>query len=530
MEEYQRVTGIIVASLMICIGCSCLAICTCCGYFCLNGVPKRYHATLEAFVEELQRKEYLPRLNDETPGSDETEKSELPELEERPESGLVLRRRADVEAERESVVTTSSPSTAPALRKAAVTEHRRDLLTSHEKERKRGDESRWEEDCASQITEDLAQDQLLAGRPRPAVLLGNVKARQELRDCLHAQIEVKKKQREEQRKERLEFEVSWLEHETLVMAQQSSRQKAAKKEEKESLRQAWSQDCKLKAVHRRIEALEQGKVPQDRPDPAISLSLRPSRIKKAENSWSLVLSSAGLAKKEMLPFTSPPVVMKSVSFNMSTQSTLEEAPEEEKAPSPSHGILKKKGTSRVAPEIEINDNLILRSASVSDEIGSCRVFVRYVINPDNSVIATLWQIITTFALLFVALVTPIQVGLMDVQLNWLFVVLGAGLSWACVLGEVCAIVAEMNAESQEFRRKMHNLNKMMSDQGLPSELRLRLRGFFLQNRHQTVFTTHQRLLMNMRPPSADRSGADRTRRIWRRRRRRRRRRPGVWVI
>ncbi|CAK9091376.1 Arylsulfatase B, partial [Durusdinium trenchii] len=81
MEEYQRVTGIIVASLMICIGCSCLAICTCCGYFCLNGVPKRYHATLEAFVEELQRKEYLPRLNDETPGSDETEKSELPELE-----------------------------------------------------------------------------------------------------------------------------------------------------------------------------------------------------------------------------------------------------------------------------------------------------------------------------------------------------------------------------------------------------------------------------------------------------------------
>lgn len=46
---------------------------------------------------------------------------------------------------------------------------------------------------------------------------------------------------------------------------------------------------------------------------------------------------------------------------------------------------------------------------MSDEIGSCRVFVRYVINPDNSVIATLWQIITTFALLFVALVTPIQV-------------------------------------------------------------------------------------------------------------------------
>lgn len=78
-------------------------------------------------------------------------------------------------------------------------------------------------------------------------------------------------------------------------------------------------------------------------------------------------------------------------------------------------------------------------------------------------------------------------------------VMTAGLCWACVLGEVCAIVAEMNAETQDFRKKMHHLNRMMTNQGLPSELRLRLRSFFLQNKHQAVFATHQRLLLGMSP-------------------------------
>jgi len=79
------------------------------------------------------------------------------------------------------------------------------------------------------------------------------------------------------------------------------------------------------------------------------------------------------------------------------------------------------------------------------------------------------------------------------------IVIGAGLSWACVLGEVCAIVAEMNAATQDFRKNMHHLNGMMGDQGLPGELQKRLRTFFLQNRHQVNFATHQKLLKNMSP-------------------------------
>ncbi|CAE7872454.1 KCNH7, partial [Symbiodinium microadriaticum] len=66
-------------------------------------------------------------------------------------------------------------------------------------------------------------------------------------------------------------------------------------------------------------------------------------------------------------------------------------------------------------------------------------------------------------------------------------VMVSGLCWAYILGEVCAIVADMNADSQLFRKKMHQLNVMMRDQGLPYELRSRLRSFFLQNRHQIQY-------------------------------------------
>eukprot|EP00435_Cladocopium_sp_Y103_P017800 s1742_g4.t1 len=55
----------------------------------------------------------------------------------------------------------------------------------------------------------------------------------------------------------------------------------------------------------------------------------------------------------------------------------------------------------------------------------------------------------------------------------------------------------MNSAKQEFRQKMHHLNRMMGEQGLPAELRKRLRTFFLQNRHQSNFVTHQQLLQDM---------------------------------
>mmetsp|Transcript_56488 Transcript_56488/g.131976 ORF Transcript_56488/g.131976 Transcript_56488/m.131976 type:complete len:359 (+) Transcript_56488:1-1077(+) len=79
------------------------------------------------------------------------------------------------------------------------------------------------------------------------------------------------------------------------------------------------------------------------------------------------------------------------------------------------------------------------------------------------------------------------------------IILTAGLCWAYVLGEVCAIVSDMNSESQAFRKKMTDLNTMMWEQGLPYELRCRLRSFFLQNRHQALHVTRQKLRDSMSP-------------------------------
>lgn len=79
------------------------------------------------------------------------------------------------------------------------------------------------------------------------------------------------------------------------------------------------------------------------------------------------------------------------------------------------------------------------------------------------------------------------------------IILTAGLCWAYVLGEVCAIVSDMNEETQAFRKKMTDLNTMMWEQGLPYELRCRLRSFFLQNRHQAMHVTRQRLRESMSP-------------------------------
>ncbi|CAK9037912.1 Potassium voltage-gated channel subfamily H member 1 (Ether-a-go-go potassium channel 1) (EAG channel 1) (EAG1) (r-eag) (Voltage-gated potassium channel subunit Kv10.1) [Durusdinium trenchii] len=79
------------------------------------------------------------------------------------------------------------------------------------------------------------------------------------------------------------------------------------------------------------------------------------------------------------------------------------------------------------------------------------------------------------------------------------IVLVAGLCWAQILGDVCAISSDMNAENQEFRKKMNSLNRMMQEQGLPHDLRRRLRSFFLQNRHQSQYVVRQKLLTNMSP-------------------------------
>ncbi|CAE7194742.1 KCNH6, partial [Symbiodinium microadriaticum] len=79
------------------------------------------------------------------------------------------------------------------------------------------------------------------------------------------------------------------------------------------------------------------------------------------------------------------------------------------------------------------------------------------------------------------------------------ILLTAGLSWTYIIGEVCTIVADMTLESQEFRKTMHHLNKMMRDQRLPHDLQQRVRRYFLQNRGQSLFVARQSLMRRMSP-------------------------------
>merc|ERR1719221_2079891 len=43
----------------------------------------------------------------------------------------------------------------------------------------------------------------------------------------------------------------------------------------------------------------------------------------------------------------------------------------------------------------------------------------------------------------------------------------SGTSWAVVLGQVCGIIANMNADESRFRKNMDELQLMMCDRGLP---------------------------------------------------------------
>lgn len=87
---------------------------------------------------------------------------------------------------------------------------------------------------------------------------------------------------------------------------------------------------------------------------------------------------------------------------------------------------------------------------------------------------------------------------MERSVNILIVIV-SGLCWAYILGEVCGIVADMNAEAQSFRRRMDNLNYMMRERAVPMRMRKRLRSFFLASRKHSSMMSQRDLLRNMSP-------------------------------
>eukprot|EP00927_Polykrikos_kofoidii_P084475 TRINITY_DN8905_c0_g1_i2.p1 TRINITY_DN8905_c0_g1~~TRINITY_DN8905_c0_g1_i2.p1 ORF type:complete len:734 (-),score=95.52 TRINITY_DN8905_c0_g1_i2:258-2270(-) len=74
-----------------------------------------------------------------------------------------------------------------------------------------------------------------------------------------------------------------------------------------------------------------------------------------------------------------------------------------------------------------------------------------------------------------------------------------GISWAYVLGQVCGIVGNLDADEQTFRKSMDDLNIMMHERNFHTALRKRLRAFFLATREVQRHGRHRQLVSSMSP-------------------------------
>ena len=77
--------------------------------------------------------------------------------------------------------------------------------------------------------------------------------------------------------------------------------------------------------------------------------------------------------------------------------------------------------------------------------------------------------------------------------------LSGGMIWGTVIAVFCGVLANMDPKGTEFKRTMDNLNSFMSEQGLPPEMRVKLREYFHQTRHLQVARSNKELISMMSP-------------------------------
>lgn len=75
----------------------------------------------------------------------------------------------------------------------------------------------------------------------------------------------------------------------------------------------------------------------------------------------------------------------------------------------------------------------------------------------------------------------------------------SGTCWSIVLEQVCAIVGNMDVDEQGFRRTMDEIGVMMEERAFPSDLRQRLREYFLANKMAQRRARHQLNLLAVSP-------------------------------
>jgi hypothetical protein len=80
-----------------------------------------------------------------------------------------------------------------------------------------------------------------------------------------------------------------------------------------------------------------------------------------------------------------------------------------------------------------------------------------------------------------------------------FLMLFGGMIWGMVIATFCGVIANLDPAGTEFRQTMDNLNRFMSLQGLPKDMRQQLREYFHQTRHLQIARANKLLIENMSP-------------------------------
>ena len=73
------------------------------------------------------------------------------------------------------------------------------------------------------------------------------------------------------------------------------------------------------------------------------------------------------------------------------------------------------------------------------------------------------------------------------------------MAWGQVIATFCRIIANMDPESNDFSRRMDDLNRFMRKEMLPADMRRRLREYFHQTRHLQVHAANRTLLQMLSP-------------------------------
>ena len=94
---------------------------------------------------------------------------------------------------------------------------------------------------------------------------------------------------------------------------------------------------------------------------------------------------------------------------------------------------------------------------------------------------------------------PVAANNANEQIVAVLVMLMGSVLWGQVVATFCGVVATFNPEAAHFRTTMDDLNRFMAMNGLPKDVRTRLREYFHQTKHLRLTLAHRTLLQQMSP-------------------------------